>query len=159
MRTCCIFAMMTNKIKTFIDESKLPINPFLHLISIPCKRYKGDGEGKGVLLEDSKYTKVFVSATHRKHAAKMSDCAFGMLWWIVNELVPAKDYLWINKKRYMEERGLKSMKTVNKALAELDNNRFIDEIKGMKDVYFINAAFIYCGSRINAYPDNLVINE
>lgn len=147
-----------NKVRPFIDETTLPINPFINSISIPVGKQILRGD-KYVLLESSKYTKVYITSDARKYAAKMSDCAIGMLYWMLFELASGKDYIWVNKARYMNERSIKSEKTVNKALSELQKKQFIHPIEKLKDVYFINANFFYCGSRPNAYPNNITINE
>jgi len=150
---------MQKYIKTVIDEENLPINPFVSFLSIAVNEVKQglkhNGEDNKVLFEEKGYCKLFTDPKIRQHLSRLTGNAWQMLGWIMSEVKPSKDYLWVNKVRYMEEHKIKSIKTVNKALYELDNQRVIDAIAGMKDVYFINPAIFFNGSRINKYPDNI----
>jgi len=140
-----------------IDEDSLPVNPFVSFLDIPVNKViRGlgqDGKVREMELEKSKYAKVYITPAIRKYTSNLSGSAALMFIWILQELDSGRDWLWVNKERYQKEHDIKSMKTVNAALVELDNKRFIDGIAGKKDVYFINPVIFFCGSRINKYPE------
>lgn len=150
---------MVIKKRPEIDEDSLPVNPFISFLDIRVNKVsyglRSDGSLHERELEVSRYAKFYISSSIRKHTNVLSGAGSQMLLWIMQELDSGKDWFWINKVRYQKEHGIKSMKTVNAALIELDNKRFIDGIAGLKDVYFINPVIFFCGSRVNKYPDNV----
>ncbi len=108
-------------------------------------------------LESEAYSKLFKAAKYRLGISSCSVGAKSLFIWIQYELDVAKDYLWINRVRYMEENGISSENTFLAACNELIERKVIYPIKDYKDVFFINPRIIFCGSRLNKYPDNVVI--
>jgi hypothetical protein len=107
-----------------------------------------------VELERDEYCKVYTKSENRKIVAQLSPSAKSLFLWIVYELESGKDYLWVNKRRYMEENSVSSINTYKKAIAELARLTFICA-SVVKDVYWINPKLMFAGSRINKYPKNI----
>ena len=68
----------------------------------------------------------------------------------------SQDYLYFDKNLFMSENNIKSVKTVNAALTQLIDNKILAKTN-IKDYYFFNPAYFYCGSREKSYPDNVEI--
>lgn len=150
------------KTKT-IDETKLGLNPFVFSLRIPVNVIKGKGyQFKGDVLtkeeievEATPFTKVFLSSERRKIINNLSSCAQRLLLWIIFELEEGKDWLYINKSRYLKEQGL-CYNTYAKARDELVRYCIIYPSL-VKDVFWINPDFFFCGNRIKKYKDKIVI--
>lgn len=163
----CLMKMQKFK-KPDIDPTKIGVNPFVNSLSIKVVRkyasneYNKDEEGlitnKEFKLETKEYTKLFVGSEERKIISNLNDNAKALLLWIMYELETGKDYLWINRLRYMEENNIKSPNTFNTPLRELVRYGFITQTI-IKDVYWINPEFMFNGNRIKKYPNNLVIKN
>lgn len=104
--------------------------------------------------ERGRYSKVYLKPEHRKMVSMLSPGGKSLYLWIIYELDAGKDYLWVNRTRYMEENRLTSVNTYKKAMAELVRLTFLCPSM-VKDVYWINPRLIFCGSRVNRYPNNL----
>ncbi len=107
-------------------------------------------------LERDEYCKIYTKSENRKIVAQLSPSAKSLFLWIVYELENGKDYLWLNKRRYMEENSVSSINTYKKAIAELARLTFVCA-SIVKDVYWINPKLMFSGSRINKYPKNIEV--
>jgi hypothetical protein len=105
-------------------------------------------------LERDEYCKVYTKSENRKIVAQLSPSAKSLFLWIVYELESGKDYLWLNKRRYMEENSVASINTYKKAIAELARLTFVCA-SIVKDVYWVNPRLMFSGSRINKYPSHI----
>jgi hypothetical protein len=76
----------------------------------------------------------------------------------MQEVEGGRDYLWVNKMRYMEENEIKTKKTMEVAFAELIEKGFLAIAGRYIDVYFINPSFIFNGSRKVKFPECIVRN-
>ena len=111
---------------------------------------------KEIELEQDRFTKVYTRPEARKSVAMLSPAAKSLLIWIIFELEPAQDWLWINSQRYMDENCLSSVNTYKTAVEELCRCLFIyAALSKYKDTYWINPRLLFCGSRINKYPNNI----
>lgn len=156
--------MKKNK-KPVIDESKLGNNLFLINLKIPVNKvvlsgqYKPDKDGDllpvEVELEKDAICKVYVDANRRKMMVLLSARAKDLLLWLIYEVESGKDWLWINKDRYMAESNVKAYNTYKDARNELINNSFLQSTT-IQNVYFINPHFFFNGSRVNNFPKNVV---
>lgn len=141
------------------SDAILGVNPFTHNITIPCayipvKEYKDEGDGilinRDIKIEATPFTRFFTRAEDRKIVNLLSDKGKSLLLWLVYELEYGKDYLWINKDRYMEEAEVKSYTTYSNAVKELIRYGFLAHTV-VKEVFWINPTFIFKGNRITKY--------
>ena len=150
--------------KPIIEEDKLGKNPFLVNLRIPVNKmvlsgqYKADKEGLllpvEIELEKEVTCKIYLDAVRRKQMVAMSPRAKDLLLWVLYETETGKDWIWINKTRYMAECGVKSYNTYKDAVRELVSNGFIQPTI-LLHVYWINPHLFFNGSRINSFPRNL----
>jgi len=150
---------LTPKEKKMLLEKNLGNNPFSFSIVIPTAnrptgRYYEDAEGfklpEESIQDIEPYTKVFIGKGNREIINSLSDKSKSMLLWIIQELEAGKDYVYLPRKRYMEELQISSTTTVSNALSELTRYGFIS-FSTIKDIYWINPMFIFRGDRIRKY--------
>ena len=110
---------------------------------------------KQKIFERAKITKIFATAKNRTEIAKNSAIAKNILLWLFYQLEYSQDYVSFDKKLFMKENNVKSIKTVNLAIEELQKNKVIAK-SNIKDVYFINPVYFFLGSRVKSYPDNVI---
>ena len=118
----------------------------------------GDLVPSEVELERDSYSKVYIKPENRRIIAQLSPSSKSLFLWVVYEMEQGRDYLWVNKRRYMEENDITSINTYKKAMAELVRLTFLCA-SIVKDVYWINPRLMFCGSRINKYRDHLILHE
>ena len=155
--------------KPKFDESDLGENVFLSSLEVKVNsiksndKYRASDVGSEEVFfelanfdyESTPYCKVFVDAERRLKAVGLSTRAQGLLMWLMYEARPGKDWLWLNKVRYMEESKVNSLTTYRTALNELVRKRYIGKTV-VADVYWINPHFFFNGNRIKSFPDNIV---
>lgn len=154
--------------KPKIDEDKLNKgNPFVDNLSIPLRRiskqeYKKQLNGDFVLEEDhvtmeyTPFVKVFNTSQNRIDFTALSMRSKELLMWIMYECEAGRDWLWINKVRYMDENGVGSYNTYVTAIRELVEQKFL-AISTTKDVYYINPDMFFCGDRVRKYKEQTFI--
>jgi len=160
--------------KPNIDEGKLVSNPFVQAnFGVKVRGYSEDTSvvsvskiSDGVILEkpytipisrvveQDKYSKVYNEAGFRLHIMSMSSRARDLFLWITYELESGKDWLWINKQRYMDECTV-SLNTYKGAIEDITKAWVITPTI-YQDTYWINPRFIFNGSRINKYSNKLI---
>lgn len=155
---------MQKYVKPEFTRETLGNNPTVNALVIPIrtvvfnKTYKTNKDGNLEPLEqDLEYTpfvRFYSTAERRTLRNACSLRGKELLLWIMDELEYGKDYLWINKGRYMEEMNIKSVNTYKEALNELIRYCFLATTV-IKDVYWINPDFFFKGDRVKMYPNNL----
>lgn len=156
--------MSRKRIKPELTDEKMGGNPLTDAdfkIIVRKKTIKvTDKDGnKGVAdieLEYEKFTKLFTGSDKRKVLSQLSAPAKGLFLWLIYELESGKDYLWVNRERFMEETNINSVNTYKSGVAELVKKKLI-AASLIKDVFWINPRLFFCGSRINKYPDNVEV--
>lgn len=154
-----------------INAETLGVNPFVKSLKIPVHKMLINGQykvtkelaadGKPIMLpveveiEAEPFTKVYNDANRRKMMVVLSTRAKELYLWVLYEIEAGKDYLWINKSRYMKENDISSMNTYRNALKELIVQGFLQGTVA-SDVYWINPSLFFSGSRTNKYPKNVV---
>lgn len=158
---------MNKYTKPKIDESKLIANPlagadFKILINriTDGNSFVQDKDGimlpRQMDLEKEEYTKLYTKSENRLIVSKLSSNAQRLYIWIAYELECGKDFIWINKKRFMEENDIKSVNTFKSGLEELCRYLLIYPTLEVKNGYYwINPRLFFCGSRPNKYPNNV----
>lgn len=158
---------MSKYIKPEINEEMLGVNPFLNSLVVPVNKvqdkdgsrftqdgqewYKADYE-----YDADTYCKVFSDATRRKLVSELTPRGKDLLMWVQYEAKKGKDWLWINKERYMEECTVASVTTYRSAVNELIKKGIIVKTV-VTDTFWINPYFLFNGNRIKAFPDNVKI--
>ena len=119
------------------------------------------GKSPQITYEDEQATKVYVNAEHRKVIASLNPGAKSLFIHILYELDWGKDYIWINKARFMDENNMLDERTFNAAIEELCNRpepeQPIITPSTLNGVYWINPRLFFCGSRLDKYPKNVDI--
>jgi len=153
-----------------VDESKIGVNPFVSndfqvLVGKKLNQGKYERDGDGDLVEsyydmerDTK-TSIYNKSANRLMTMGLSASAMRLFVWITYELDINKDYLWINHVRYMDESGTTLLATYKKAIDELCRYCYIYPMMNHKDVFWINPAIYFNGSRIKKYSDYVVVYE
>jgi hypothetical protein len=156
--------------KQELDEAELGINPFVSSLKIPVNSVRSDNKyrvhdkssGEDSIYElanfdyeATPYCKVFSDKQRRTIMAKLKPRSKDLFLWIGYELKSGKDYIWINKVRYMEENEVGSINTYKSAIVELMQTGIIAKIHVM-DYYWINPHWFFNGNRITKFPDNVV---
>lgn len=145
--------------KPIINEESLGSNPFIGSLVVLVNRISLDGKFKKddevlVPLElDVEYTpscKVYADSGRRNVMIALTPRAKDLLLWFIYEVKNNKDWLWLNKKRYMEECGLQSVNTYKSALNDLIKHNFIG-LTVIKDVFWINPHYIFNGNRVKCF--------
>jgi hypothetical protein len=157
------------RIKPDIDEGTLGINPFIGNLKIIASVVKSEDRYKlhdknssepifeyaNYEFEYTPYCKVFSDSKRRLHVNKLTTRAKDLLLWLMMEIDKNKDYIWINKERYMSECGVNSMNTYRAAIGDLVEYGFITRTKEM-NTYWINPNYFFNGNRLTKYPDNII---
>ena len=148
--------------KPKFDYSKLGINPFVSSLIISVKElelhnaYRQEEEIWIPVMnevEATPFTKMFVTAERRIIISNLSTSAKELYLWIMFEIDPGRDALWINKERFLEENHT-SLNTYKKAVDELIRYAIIVQ-SAESGVYWFNPDFFFRGDRINKYPKNI----
>lgn len=163
------------KIKPDINEAKLGVNPFTYSKEFVIKIREIEIEQEFVhlnnlkegvvtkdtskfktpyIVEQQEYTKLYRDSKSRILEMKTSPRALHLLRFVEYSIDVGKDYVWINKERYMKESSC-TRNTYQAAVDELVRYGFLNNSTGIKDVYWVNSLFFFCGNRIKKYPDNL----
>lgn len=147
------------------NDELLGINPFATSLIIPIKLlklksiYERASEDviieKEANLEAIPFIKLFQTSERRIIINNFSDRSQRLFIWLMFETTTGKDYVIINKERYMKENCVKAVNTISNAIKELLRYGIIANTY-IKDVYWINPDFFFNGSRIKKYPNNIV---
>lgn len=105
--------------------------------------------------EATPYCKVFTDAERRLKVVELSPRAQGLLIWLFYEVKHGKDWIWLNKMRYMDENRVNSQTTYRVAVNELVKKRYLGKTV-VTDVYWVNPHFFFNGNRITSFPNNVV---
>ena len=151
--------------KPKFTEADLGTNPLTNALSIPIRRVAMNGQfyraaeddawlNNVADLEATRITKVFVSAERRLIYAKLTPRAKELWGWLQYELEPGKDYLWINRVRFMEEVTVRAINTYAEAVRQLVRYGFICHSL-VSGVYWINPDFMFLGNRQRKYPEKV----
>jgi|GEM_PF-1980184 len=156
--------MSSNK-KPIFNDQEIGGNPFVGDLEIKVVERIIEGQFiKGddgyvrakVQLEYDIYAKLYTDAKRRKEINELPLRSKEILLWLLFSLSPGKDYVWINKRRYMKECNVSSIDTYKNALKELIKKKYLC-YSVMPDVFWINPYKFFKGSRVNKFPDKVVL--
>lgn len=149
--------------KPLFTEKQLGVNPCLQTLIIPVIKLEDTQffkKDEDILtyaeyeVESEKSTKFYVSSSRRKLVNGLSGMSSKLFLWIMQELDYNKDYLWINKERFMDECNVGSLNTFKTAITDLHKNNIIQPTV-IKEVYWINPSMFFQGSRVKKFPKNI----
>ena len=150
-------------LRTEINEESMGRNPFASSLVVkvmPIRSgYVPDGDimvDNVVEMECETFSKMFDKAENRMVMAGLSFRALQVWTWMMYTIASGKDYVWMNVERMMGECGMKSVKTYKAAITELCRYGYVAPCAGHKNVYWINPAIGFKGSRVNKFPKNVV---
>ena len=138
-------------------------NPFLQSLTIPVMELSFKDtyvKDEDVWLQASKIVdtthscRLFTSSELRKFTNNLSLRSKELLLWIMYDINYSEDFLWLNKKRYMEEVGITAINTYKAAVKELVRYGYLG-LTVVPDVFWINPLFFFKGDRVKAFPKNL----
>lgn len=147
------------KLDSYVNPFSVPLKIRVNTIEDPHK-FVSEGDAivnYKVKLEAEPKCSLYVSSEKRLLVNVLDASTKELFLWIIYSLDANKDYLWINKERYMAEIGITSINTYKKALSQLERYGVI-AITSVKDTYWINPDFFFRGNRITKYPKNVVEN-
>ncbi|HMT02786.1 MAG TPA: hypothetical protein PKD00_05670 [Burkholderiales bacterium] len=98
---------------------------------------------------DNSCTKIYTNPAYRVNIFSLPTPSKILYLWFIYVLTPGKDYVYLNRKLYMEESGISSINTIKTALSGLIDNKII-AISPVKD-YYINPLYFYSGNRVKKY--------
>jgi hypothetical protein len=151
--------------KPVIDANKLGKNPFLLNLRIVVSKLTIPGQyhkEEGILvpsemdLERDASCRVYTDSERRLLMVKLSPRAKDLLLWIMYEVEPNIDWIWINKARYMDESGITTYNTYNSAVNELIQQGYINKVAKPANTFWINPAYFFAGNRVRTFPDKVV---
>lgn len=148
------------------NEELLGISPFISSLTIPVNRIAYEGQYRidkdGVRLkvygnvERELSCKLYVSADRRRIMNMLSTRSKELFLWVMYEVERNKDYMWLNKKRYMEENEIGSINTYRTAVDELIRYGILCKTV-VNDVFWINPAVFFGGNRVLKYPKKVEV--
>ena len=152
-------------IKPEIDESKLGLNPMIDEEGFEFTFPVGKGaydttnkfdlpDKKEYLYEKTAFTKVYEVGGIKEMTAGLPVRAKELLLHIIMYIESGKDWIWINRKKYMADNGIKSINTFKSAYEELSCKRYICPHVKIKDLFWVNPKNLFKGNRIEKFPNN-----
>ena len=151
-----------------LDENKLRSNPFTETLIIPINERIDpiikvkDENGKEVAMvnpmEWTKSTKVYHNKGAGDMALALSAGGLRMYVYIIHKIESAQDWIRIMPENYATKSDRGSINTYKRAINELIEAKYIC-LSPCKYTYYINPARIFCGSRMQKYPDNLELRD
>lgn len=152
-----------------VDPSKMLRNPFSVGLKIEVskitdtKRYRPDAEGimypVDYLIEKERMTKIYHFAGAKDMVYNLSPSAKCLYLFVLYNIEVGEDYIRLNTERYMQKNRVKSINTYKKAVKELIRYCFLSQSADYKEVYWINPMLFFSGSRVNKYPESVVIKN
>lgn len=141
-------------------KQNLGVNPFSVSLEIVINKgvedgvYKYDGEHylpNEIEYEDSIYTRIYTDKTLREITNTLSSVSCKIYLWIIHAIYKQEDYIFIDRKRIMEELQIKSVNTLKKSYDELTRYGFITPSRE-KDIWWINPMYFFKGNRVIKFP-------
>lgn len=154
-----------------IDEKCMGVNPFASSLVVRTYGVRSGyipedvGEGHVVMMDNvvdmdaETFAKMFDKAENRIVMTGLSFRALQVWTWSMFTVESGKDYVWLNVARLMVECRIKSVKTFRAAVTELMRYGYVAPVGGLKNVYWINPAMGFKGSRVKRFPKNVVKKE
>lgn len=144
-------------------RAALGVNPFVASLEVRVRAIKSGYVPEEELMVDhfvdlevDTYVKLFDKAQLRLIMGGLSTRCLQLWIWMLYEVETGDDYVSVNVSRFMKECSVKCLKTYRAAVAELCRYGYISHVGGHKNVFWINPALAFKGSRIKAFPQCIV---
>lgn len=137
------------------------INPFINSLVIECTE-KVTSKGDSVdseYLERKEYVKVFRDVLSREKTFDLTPIGKTMFLYIMHRLDPASDMIEITPKKFNEYMGIKSLTSYYNGVNDLHKKGIINPVCGHKYNFWVNPDILFVGSRVNKYPDKILIKS
>ena len=107
-------------------------------------------------MEHEANCKLYINYEYYKTTIdKLTPYASKLFNYICSRCKPSHDYIEINVAHFMKTNKVGSRKTYNKAMIDLLDSDIVVKMGSYANVYWINPRYIFSGSRVNKYPNNL----
>lgn len=150
-----------------MDKLDASVNPFtVNEFVVNVRKRTGSGyirsgkddKGKDIMIqsmylsEAEEFAKIYINSAHRQIMAGLSSAARCLLVWLIYELESGKDWIWVNRNRFVKEHGYSDDRTYRNAVEDLMRYGIIAMVGGgMNDVFWINPRFFFFGDRKMKY--------
>jgi hypothetical protein len=151
-----------------IEEDKLGPNPFEQNLEVWInKRFKkvkntfGEDDYIETQLEKTPYTKLYEAPLPEKatEVDKLPIRSKELYLHILHHIKPGKDWIWIDRVKYMDTMNIKALNTFKDAIGELAVGGYVSKHGIIIDLLWINPHFFFKGSRINKYKNRVRWDE
>lgn len=160
--------MGRKRVLPIIEEDKLGPNPFEQNLEVWINRkYKkvkntfGEDDYVETILEKTPYTKLYDSPLPEK-ATPVDELPIRskeLYLHILHNIKPGKDWIWIDRVKYMEAMKISSINTFKDAVGSLSVGGYISKHGIIVDLLWINPHFFFKGSRVNKFKNQVRWNE
>lgn len=158
--------MARKKEKPNLSIENIGINPFtsgLEIYAIKKQRkVKNKFDVDDVLenvLEAAPYTKVFEVSGATKQVCDLPIRAKELYLYLIHAIAGKQDCIWIDRVAYMNKMGIRSVNTFKQAVIDLAWGDYVAPHVKFVDVLWINPHFFFKGSRMNKYPNKVIIKK
>lgn len=151
------------------DLKKAGLNPFtIGLTIYTYKKQKKvlnkfkEEDVKEFDLEATPYTKVFEVNGTRKQVSDLPIRSKELYLYLIHAVKVGQDCIFIDRVSYMKMMGIKSLNTFKQAITGLCAGLYTQrhsDLDNFRDVLWINPHYFFKGSRINKYPDQVIIKK
>jgi hypothetical protein len=111
-----------------------------------------DKERGAIKIDVSASCRIYVDAVFNEDRNNLSLRSKEMFLWMIGKLRSGEDVVLIHPENYMALFDIASVSTVRKAIKGLINADIIAKTD-VRNVYFINANYLFRGSRIRKWPE------
>jgi hypothetical protein len=110
---------------------------------------------ESMLVEEQSCTKLYHDTDYRNIILKLDSKALRLFMFIMYQINPNEDYIWINNTLYQNQ----SSSTKSEYLEGLNYliRYSIITTTIYPEVYFINPMIFFSGNRLKKYPDNIKV--
>lgn len=112
-----------------------------------------DREKGSIKVDVSASCRVYVDSVFNEDRNSLSLRSKEMFLWMIGRLRSGEDLILIVPEKYMKEFDIASVKTVRTAIKGLINAGIIAKTD-VRNVYFVNANYLFRGSRIRKWPEH-----
>jgi hypothetical protein len=112
-----------------------------------------DKERGAIKIDVSASCRIYVDAVFNEDRNNLSLRSKEMFLWMIGKLRSGEDVVLIHPENYMALFDIASVSTVRKAIKGLINADIIAKTD-VRNVYFINANYLFRGSRIRKWPEH-----